>query len=671
MKISINWLKEYVAINESPQELCALLSNIGFGIEGVEQAGDDTVIDIEITSNRGDCLCHIGIAREIAAATGREVVLPKVKYEPVKKDIAGMVSIEILEPKLCGRYTARIIEGVKVGPSPAWMTKRLEAIGLRSVNNVVDATNYAMMETGQPPHAFDYSKIKDGKIIVRLAKNGEKLVSIDGTECKLEPDMLVITDPSGPVAIGGVMGGIATEVSNSTTSILLEDASFEAVSIRKTSRNLNLPSEAAYRFGRGVDIEQIDWASQRTAQLIAQVAGGKIVEGIVDAYPGKVPNHRMVTMRLGRVKKVLGIDVPQQTIFEILRGLSFSPQKNETDKILCTIPTWRSDITREIDLIEEVARIYGFDKIGVSQKISIEVAPVDKRQKTIEAVSGFLNSCGFYETITPGFCEDRIAKLITGSTGQSHLVVQDESSRTANLLRSSLIGSLLEVLGRNYNSGSKNIKIYEIANVFKKLQGGSHTEHCSLAALCDGDFRILKGAIEGGIKAVDGAVKVFFNPADVFWAKSGAGITLNGQKIGSVGVVKDQILSEMGIKAGIVCAAEINFDQVASIEKGAVKMKPLAKFPAISRDLSLIIDEPVQWQRIKEIIQSKAPSELEEIKFEGIYRGKPIPAGKKSVTVSLRFRDEDGTLKHQTVDGWEKDIVSTLGSTIGAELRKV
>ncbi|MBU1517460.1 MAG: phenylalanine--tRNA ligase subunit beta [Planctomycetes bacterium] len=670
MKISLNWLKEYVAITESPQELCTLLSNIGFGIEGIEQAGDDTVIDIEITSNRGDCLCHIGIAREIAAAAGREVVLPKVNYEPVKKDIAEMVSVEIAEPNLCGRYTARIIEGVKVGPSPAWMSKRLEAIGLRSVNNVVDATNYAMMETGQPPHAFDYDKIKDGKIIVRLAKKGEKLVSIDETECKLEPDMLVITDPSGPVAIGGVMGGITTEVSSSTTSILLEDAAFEAVSIRKTSRHLNLPSEAAYRFGRGVDIEQIDWASQRTAQLIVQAAGGKIVEGVVDAYPGKTPNHRMVTMRLGRVKKVLGIDVPQQTIFEILRGLGFSPQKSETDKILCTIPTWRPDITREIDLIEEVARVYGYDKIGISQKISIEVVPVDKRQKTIEVVSGALNICGFYETITPGFCEDGIAKLVTPSTDKSHLVVQDESSRTANLLRSSLIGSLLEILGRNYNSGNKNIKIYEIANVFKKLEDGSHTEHCSLAALCDSDFQILKGAIEGGIKAVDGTIEVGFNPADVFWAKTGAEITLNGQKIGSAGVVKDKILSEMGIKAAAVCAAEINFDLLASVEKSTVRMKPLPKFPAISRALSLIVDEPIRWQRIKEIIRSKAPGELEEIKFEGIYRGRPIPTGKKSVTVSLCFRDEDGTLKHQTVDGWENAIVSTLSGAISAELRK-
>ncbi len=669
MKISLNWLKEYITINESPQKLCELLSNIGFGIEGLEQVGDDTVIDIEITSNRGDCLCHIGIAREIAAATGREVVLPKVKYEPVKKDIAGMVSVEIAEPKLCGRYTARLIEGVKVAPSPAWMAKRLEAVGLRSVNNVVDATNYAMLETGQPPHAFDYSKIKDGKIIVRLAKKGEKLVSIDETQCELQPDILVIADPSGPVAIGGVMGGLATEVSISTTSILLEDAAFDPVSIRKTSRNLNLPSEAAYRFGRGVDIEQIDWASQRTAQLIVQAAGGKIVEGVIDAYPAKAPNHRMVTMRIGRVKKVLGIDVPQQMIFDMLRGLRFSPQKNETDKILCTIPTWRGDITREIDLIEEVARIYGFDKIGVSQKISIEVMPVDKRQKISEAVSGFLNGCGFYETITPGFCEEKTAKLITGAANDGHLVVQDESSRTANLMRSSLIGSLLEILGRNYNSGNKNIKIYEIANVFKK-QDGSHTEHCSLALLCDGDFRILKGAIEGTIKAVDGSIEVGFAPADAFWAKTGAQITMNGQKIGSAGVIKDKIVSEMGIKASAVCAAEINFDVLAGVEKSTIKMKPLPKFPAISRDLSLIVDEPIQWQKIKEIIHSKSPGELEEIKFEGIYRGKPIPAGKKSVTVSLCFRDDDGTLKHQTVDGWEKDIVSSLGGTIGAELRK-
>ena len=670
MKVSLNWLKDYVQITESPQELSALLSNLGFGTESIEQTGDDTVIDIEITSNRPDCLCHIGIAREIAAATGRELTIPKVKFEPLKKDIALMISVEILEPQLCGRYTARIIEGVKIGPSPSWMAKKLEAIGLRSVNNVVDATNYAMMETGQPPHAFDYNKIRNAKIIVRLAKKGEKLVSIDGTNCVLSPDMLVIADPSGPVAVAGVMGGLETEVSNSTINILLEDASFNPVITRKTSRNLNLPSEAAYRFGRTVDIEQIDWASQRTAQLIAQVAGGKIVEGVVDAYPGKTPNHRMVTMRFSRVKKLLGIDVSQPSVFEILRGLAFSPQKSETDKILCTIPTWRPDIAREVDLIEEVARVFGYDKVGIRQKINIEVAPVDQRQQIIGKASGFLNSCGFYETITPGFSEDKTAQLITDKTADIHLVVKNESSRTANLLRSSLVGSLLEVLARNYNAANKNIKIYEIANVFRKLENGAHTEYCSLAALCDDDFRILRGAIEGAIKTVDGQAKIVFKPADIFWAKTGAEITVNGQTIGFAGAVKDQILSSLDIKAQLVCAAEINFDMLAQLNPEQIKAKPLPKFPAISRDLSLIVGEPVQWSQIETVVLSKAPQELEDFKFVGIYRGKPIPAGKKSVTVSLCFRDDDGTLQHQTVDSWQKDIISTLTAAVGAELRQ-
>ncbi|MEN6386082.1 MAG: phenylalanine--tRNA ligase subunit beta [Phycisphaerales bacterium] len=669
MKISLNWLKDYVSITESAQELASLLSNIGFNTESIEILPDDSVIDFEITSNRADCLSHIGIAREIAAATGRELNLPKVKFEPVKKDIASMVSVEIAEPKLCGRYTARVIEGVKIGPSPAWMVKRLEAIGLRSINNVVDATNYAMMETGQPPHAFDLDKIYKGKIIVRLAKQNEKIVSIDGTNCQLQPDMLVIADPTGPVAVAGVMGGIDTEVSATTTNILLEEACFDPVITRKTSRTLNIPSDAAYRLGRGVDIEQIDFNSQRTAQLIVQVAGGKIVEGLVDAYPAKVENVRMVSMRFGRVKKVLGIDIPQQTIFEILRGLAFSPQKPENDKVLCTIPTWRPDITREIDLIEEVARIYGFDKLALTQKINIEVAPVDKRQQIVTKTGTFLNSCGFYETITPGFSTDSVAKLITPNAADIHLAVRDETSKTANLLRSTLIGSLLEILSRNINAGTKNVKIYELANVFQKTAGDKHDEHSSLAALCDCDFRIIRGAIEGLIKNISPSANITFEPAEIFWAKTGARILVNGTQFGTAGVIKDNILAGMNIKASVVGAAEINFDMVLQLQAEQIKAKPLPKFPSIIRDLSLIVDEQIQWSKIQEIVSSKAPGELEAMNFVGIYRGKPIPQGKKSVTLSLSFRDENGTLKHEIVDNWQKEIVAALVSSIGAELR--
>jgi phenylalanyl-tRNA synthetase beta chain len=669
MKTSLNWLKEYVSITETPQELASLLSGIGFNIESVEILADDAVIDVEVTSNRPDCLSHIGIAREIAAATGRELNLPKVKFEPVKKDIASMVSIEIAEPKLCGRYTARIIEGVKIGASPSWMVKRLEAVGLRSVNNVVDATNYAMFETGQPPHAFDYAKIRDGKIIVRLAKQNEKITSIDGTNCALQPDMLVIADPTGPVAIAGVMGGLDTEVSASTTTILLEEASFNPVVTRKTSRALNLPSEAAYRLGRGVDIEQIDWNSQRTSQLIVQVAGGKIVEGLVDAYPAKTENNKMVSMRLSRVKKVLGIEIPQQTVFDILRGLCFSPQKPENDKILCTIPTWRGDITREIDLIEEVGRIYGYDKVNTTQKINIEVAPVDKRQQVVAKTGSYLNSCGFYESITPGFNSEAVAKLITPNAVDTHLAVRDENSKTANMLRSTLIGSLLEVFSRNVHAGNKNIRMYELANVFAKTPDSKHTEHTSLAAVCDGDFRIIRGAIEGAIKNISQSVKISFEPAEIFWAKTGAKILVNGNAFGFAGVIKDQILTGFDIKITNVCGAEINFNMLLDLQAEQLKAKPLPKFPSIVRDLSLIVDEPVQWSKIQEVVTSKAPAELEIINFVGIYRGKPIAQGKKSVTLSLVFRDEDGTLKHEIVDGWQKDIIAALSSAVGAELR--
>ena len=685
MKISLNWLKDYVQITQSPQQLSEIMSNLGFTTESIEKFGDDTVIDFEITSNRGDCLSHIGIAREIAAATGKELKLPKIEYEAAKKDVSKLVSVEINEPSLCGRYTAMIIEGVKVGPTPAWMTARLEAIGLRSVNNVVDATNYAMMETGQPPHAFDYDKIHSAKIIVRKAKKGEKLVSIDGTQCALEPDMLIIADVKGPVAIAGVMGGIETEVSNSTKNILLEDASFSPPSVRTTSRKLSLPSEAAYRFGRIVDIQKIDWAAQRTAQLIVKVAGGKIVEGIVDAWPVKPQQQKVdstlrpysgqasspqVELRLSRLNKLLGIEVPGQKAFDILNALKFEPKKIDSDKIACTVPSWRPDVSREADLIEEIARVYGYDKVGVREKISIKIAPVDKRQQVINLASDYLNGCGFYEAITTSFSDEKNAKLIAGKGTQGHLVVQDISRKTENFLRSSLIGSLLNVVRHNYNVGNKNIRIYELAAVFKKQSDGSHIEHTGLSLVCDNDFGILKGAVCGLIKTIDRDADIIFKPAQLHWAKAGAEILVNGANIGSAGVLNDEVIEGFDIKANQICAAELVFDSLLGMDRPIVKMKPLPKFPAIVRDLSLIVDEQIQWVQLEQIIRSNSPQELEEIKFEGIYRGKPIPAGKKSVTVSLRFRDEDGTLKHEIVDQWEGRIVSSLSSTVGAEIRK-
>ena len=423
MKISLNWLNDYIETGLPAEQIAAILSDLGFPCEGIESHGDDTVLDVEVTSNRGDCLSHIGVARELAAATGKELKLPQVELDELDKNAYECVQVEIVEPDLCGRYTARVIEGVKVGPSPDWMVKRLEAVGLRSVNNVVDATNYAMMEVGQPPHAFDYATIEEGKIVVRRAVAGEQIVSIDGSKCELTPEMLVIADAKHPVAIAGVMGGLETEVSDKTTTILLEEAHFDPVCVRTTSRRLSLPSEAAFRFERTVDIENIDWASKRTAQLIVQVAGGRVAKGVVDAYP-KQPEFLDVTMRLSRLNKLLGIEVPAETVLRILTSLHFEPRLSD-DVVTCTAPTWRSDILREVDLIEEVSRVHGYDQIPTRRRIRIEAVPADVHQKLAESIGTFLNGCGFYETVTVTFIDQAIASLFScraapGRNGQPH-----------------------------------------------------------------------------------------------------------------------------------------------------------------------------------------------------------------------------------------------------------
>jgi len=669
MKISLDWLRDYIDIDCSAEQVAEILSDLGFPCEGIEQVCDDVVIDVEITSNRGDCLGHIGIARELAAATGKELKMPAVQLDELEKEVSEFADVRIDEPDLCGRYTARIIEGVKVAPSPDWLKKRIEAIGMRSVNNVVDATNYAMMETGQPPHAFDYARIAEGKIVVRRAVAGERLVSIDGTQCDLKTDMLVIADAQAPVAVAGVMGGLDSEVSETTTTILLEDAHFDPVCVRTTSRKLALPSEAAFRFERTVDIEAVDWASKRTAQLIIQAAGGKAARGVVDVYPRR-PARKMVALRLSRLKKLLGIDVPAERARGILSMLSFEPRV-EGDLITCTVPSWRNDVCREADLIEEVARVHGYDKIPTERKIKIEVVPVDYRQKVAESARTYLNACGFYETINVTFVDNSIAGLFE-EDGAEHLAVRDESRKSANLLRRTLIGSLLGVLKTNANAKNLPCRIFEIADTFVPAAGKSGelpVEKTKLALVCDGDFRDLRGVVEGLVNHLGKDVQVDLTPADLAWAQSGAQIAVNSRAIGTAGIISDARKQELDIKDISPCVAELDFELLLSLAGGDTEIKPIARFPAIQRDLSLVVDEQVRWAEIIKAIEGRAPRELEDIRFVGIYRGQGIPSGKKSVTLSLRFRDEDGTLTHETVDRFEADIVLGLAESTAAELR--
>jgi phenylalanyl-tRNA synthetase beta chain len=668
MKISLDWLKNYVQIDQNAETLAETLSELGFPTESIEYPDGDTVIDVEVTSNRGDCLSHIGIAREIAAATGRELKLPDIKLAQDKAEAKDFVEARIDCSDLCKRYTARIITGIKVGPSPDWMKKRLEAVGVRSVNNVVDATNYAMVETGQPPHAFDYDKLSGKQIIVRKAVKGEKLVSIDDTKCDLDENMLIIADADKPVAIAGVMGGLDTEVSETTTMILLEDAHFDPVTVRMTSRKLGISSESSFRFERHVDVERIDWASQRTAQLIIEVAGGKVVKGVADAYHSR-PDETCVQMRISRLNSLLGIDIDSERAVEILAGLGLKPNL-DGDVVTCTAPSWRHDIYREADLIEEVARGYGYGNIPVQSKIHIEVARADKREKVSCKLRNYLNGCGFYETINISFTDVETAEVfLDGSKG--HISVKDDSRKSANMLRQTLIGSLLNVLKSNYNAGNIPCRIFEIADTFEPSGQELPIEKTKISLVLDGDFRQLRGVIDGLISVVNSEVNVEIKPAGFKWAQAAGQIFVGGKQIGFAGVVSEQTAKKMDILQTVISVAELDLQDLLDLYMEAVAVKSLPRFPSIKRDLSLVVDEPVSWADITTAIAKKATDELEDVVFAGIYRGKPINPGKKSVTASLVFRDEEGTLKHETVDQFESSILDELKNSLGAELRSV
>jgi len=440
------------------------------------------------------------------------------------------------------------------------------------------------------------------------------------------------------------------------------------VTIRNTSRRLNLPSEAAFRFERIVDIENVDWASRRAAQLIVQAAGGKVAKGVVDVYPKK-GKQKKVSLRPGRVNKLLGIEVSTDDMIRILSALSFNPERKD-GFVECSVPSWREDVYREADLIEEVARVYGYHKLPTEEKINIVVAPVDKRQKLNQVVGKYLNCCGYYETINVTFVADDVAELFSVSCEDGHLAVRDESRKSVNLLRQTLIGSLLGVVKTNLNVKNTPCRVFEIADTFvPRGKGGLPIERTRLTLACDGEFRELKGVIEGLIKTLDGDAEVVFTGGNLVWAQAATVIFVNGKEVGFAGVVSDKVKDKFDFTDVQVCAAEMDLEELGALQTEAVRFAPIPKFPAIERDLSLVIDEEVIWADIAGAIDREAPAELEEVRFVGIYRGKSIPDGKKSVTFTLRFRDEQGTLTHEAVDSFQNDIVAELKKATGAELR--
>ncbi len=665
MNISLNWLTDYVDVSLPIKELGELLTRIGLNLEGVTETDTDIVLDLEITSNRPDCLGHLGVARELAAATGVAFRPPTIGDLPTSGNVAELTSVDVQVPDLCPRYTARVLRNVKVGPSPSWLVERLDAVGLRSINNIVDATNYVLMEYSQPLHSFDYDKLAENRIVVRRGRGGERMVSIDETTCTLDESMLIIADAEHPVAIAGVMGGLDTEVTEATTNVLIESAQFDPLCVRRTSRKLRLMSESNYRFERGVDPVGVDTASLRACQLILELAGGELAAGVADAWaaPYEAPE---VAMRPQRCSDLLGLDVPAERQVEILDRLGLSPRP-DGQRVVCTIPPHRADLRREADLIEEVGRIENFDSIPVSQKITHAIAPESLPRKTRRQLGHVLSAAGFDEAVTFTFVDPDEAALF----GAEDTVRVDAAVRkTNNALRTTLLPSLLRACKTNQDAGNARVSLWELASVFPPRGAGElPDEHLQVGLVTTGDLRDLRGAVEAVVEEIAGQ-PVDVAAGDIAGLAEGAAadIRLDGETVGVVGPVTPKVMDHYGLEH-TVAAATLRLDAILS-RAGQTRMyTPLPRFPSMRRDLSLIVDEPVTWRDLSEAIDAVAQPMRVAVEYVTTYRGKPVPPGRKSVTVAMEYRSEEGTLRSEQVDEQIAEIVTAMGAAFAAKLR--
>ncbi|MBI4165944.1 MAG: phenylalanine--tRNA ligase subunit beta, partial [Acidobacteria bacterium] len=483
MKISLNWLKEFVDVSVAPRELRRDLTMIGLNTESCVEAGDDWVLDVEVTTNRPDCLSHYGIAREVATLYRKPLKPLKFPAKETDPPASGRISIEIADPELCARYCGRVMENVQVRPSPAWLAKRLETIGQRPINNVADATNYALMELGHPLHAFDLERIRDRKIIVRRAKSGEHLKTLDDVDRTLTAEQLVIADAQRAVALAGVMGGEESEISNSTRHVLLESAWFKPTSIRHTAKSQGMHTEASHRFERGADIEMAALAIDRTSALIQEIAGGEIRKGIVDVYTHRQVREEIV-LRHSQISRVLGAELAGDRVEQILRDLGFRLERRGPGAWLVAPPTHRLDATREVDLIEEVARHYGYDRLPARVRSASPRVEKDVGREKELALTSRLVALGYREIIPSSMVDPEENSRFAE---RPPVILANPLSQEASALRSTTVPSMLRALGWNLDRGQTSLRLFELGRTYSPQQGGLADERRVLTLGLTGD----------------------------------------------------------------------------------------------------------------------------------------------------------------------------------------
>ena len=672
MIVSKNWLSEYVSVDMPVDELTDRLTMSGLNLEGVEQANGDVAIDLEVTSNRPDCLGHIGVAREVSVLFGSELSVPAAQPNSGTEKAADATSVQLECDDLCHEYHARVIRGVKIGASPDWLVSRLAAAGINSVNNVVDVTNYVMLECGQPLHAFDMDKLNEGRIIVRRAGKGEKITAIDQKEYELSKDMCVIADADRAVAVAGVMGGLETEISDTTTNVLVETASFDPIAVRATARALKLHSPSSFRFERRVDRHNMDWASRRCCELILQLAGGELLDGSVVAGDDAAERPE-INLRFSQVARILGIEIPAKACVDILKSLGLTCTAEDAETASFVAPTWRLDLTRECDLIEEIARIHGYDQIPDDAALPIVATGKSRREHVGDAIRSLLPSCGFFESLTLSFVSEDQRQLFKPRGDVAAVAVNHSTRSHENQMRQSLVPSLLQCRRQNERHGTPNAELFEIAKVYLSAGEGkpeNEAEPMMLGMVSGRDFLQLKGIVESIVARIAPSARLTAGPSQLAEFADGRGATLclNDRPFGWVGELDRKVTDALDLQDA-AAVAEVNVNLLEELFEKSRTYTPLPRFPVVSRDLNFVLDESVTWAQLSEVVAAAGGGLLQNVDFGGQYRGKGIDAGKKSYLVSCRFLASDRTLTAEEVEAAVQKILAACEEKLEAKLR--
>lgn len=645
----------------------------------------DAVLNFEITPNRGDALSAFGVARDLAALGRTKIRRPEIKLAESNEKAADFISVRSDDPIGCPRFTARVIRGIKIGPSPWWMQKRLLAAGVRPISNVVDISNYVMLETGNPLHAFDLDRFGSKQIVVRRAKDGEKFTTLDGKEHTLTGEVLLVTNGERAVGVAGVMGGLDSEVGDDTKNVLLEVAYFDPTVVRKSRKHVGLNTEASYRFERGVDPNNAERASARAATLMAELCGGTVLAGVVDWYPNPI-EPKQITLRPSRCRTILGADIPVDTMRDILSHLEIPNQGD--DPIIASVPTFRSDVEKEIDLIEEVGRIYGYDNIPDSVHTKGPLfTPNHPREQFFGTLRRLMTAAGFDEIMGHGLADSRHVALLAPRLPQVRLI--NPNSEDLNMMRNTLMVTALTTVAHNIAHRNVDLRLFEIGAAYfppDKQQDWHEDDHVCLAVTGNtpsdwrnhtrpSDFYDLRGALDTvfthlGIGA-DSPNGVVYTPSHsgIFDHSQSFDLVAGGQNLGVAGLMPAELLKKFDIKQA-VWLAELDISSLLSVKKPLGAFKPLPVYPAAPRDLALVVKESIAVGEIISAVKAEVGGIAEAVEVFDIYKGKPISAGMKSVAITIKYRSPERSLSGDEVEHMQKKVVDLLKSRFAAELRE-